>query len=423
MKGIKRKIAAVVMSALVLGSCGETGLESYEHNSRIRIGFSWWGKDVRHNYTTEAIDVFESQNDDISVYPEYAEWLGFKDRMDTKMGSGTQADVMQMNFNWLYEYTGKGYSFYDLRKLEEYIDLNNFDSNVLEYGTIDGKLLGIPISMNAQTVYLNKSLFDKYNLPIPETWEDYFAAADVMQKDGIYILRLSKSSSWHFCIAYAEQKTGKRFFDEQGNVGFGKEDMAVLFDFYKQMTDKGVTVPIDDRDRKDFEDGKAAGTVMWISDAEYYVAPCRDKGNEIVVADYPAMEGASVYGWYAKPTSLYCISESTEHPQEAARFISFLLCSEEMTKLRGLENGVPVCKSALEVLAANDMIDGIQLEADEMRKKHTPSVKLLSPYTETSAFMEKFDELNKRVYNGETDVDTAAGELYDTILTVMGNNN
>lgn len=414
----KRVIAAVLSSSLLLCSCG-ADFESYEHHSRVRISFSWWGKDVRHNYTTEAINVFEDQNDDITVYPEYAEWLGFKDRMDTRISSGTQSDVMQMNFNWLYEYTGKGVDFYDLGVLSEFIDLNNFDSEVLEYGIIDGKLLGIPISMNAQTVYLNKTLFDKYGIAIPKTWDDYFDAADVMGKDGIYVLRLSKSSAWHFCIAYAEQKTGKRFLDEKGDIGFDREDVKVMLEFYQQMIDKGVTKPIDDRDRKDFEDGKAAGTVMWISDAEYYVAPCRDKGNEITVADYPVDDGAAVYGWYAKPTSLYCISKNTEHPQEAARLVSFLLTSEEMTKLRGLENGVPASKSSLEVLEANDMIDGIQLDADEMRKKHTPDVKLLSPYTETAAFMDTFDELNKQILSGETDTASAADVLYETVTGVL----
>lgn len=421
MKKLKRA-AAIALSAVMLTSCG-SGFDSYEHGSKTKLSFSWWGKDVRHSYTTEAITVFESQNEDIRVYPEYAEWAGFKDRMDTKISSGTQADVMQVNFNWLYEYTGKGYDFYDLDTLSDTIKLDNFDKDVLDYGRIDGKLMGIPISMNAQTVYINKTLFDKYSLPLPTTWDDYFEAAKVMSKDGIYVLRLSTSSAWHLSIAYAEQKVGKRMLDQSGTVGFTQEDMQVLFEFYKKMLDEGVTIPIDDRDRKDFEDGKAAGTVMWISDAEYYVAPCRDKGNEIAIADYPTAEGSTVYGWYAKPTSLYSISPNTEHPQEAARLVDFLLSSEDMAKLRGLENGVPASKSSLEVLEANDMIDGLQIDADEMRKKHTPQVLLLSPYTETASFIETFNTQAMLVYNNETDIKSAAYELYTVITDTLENIN
>ena len=418
MTALKKAAAAGIAAAMLLCSCAENN-DSYAHNSRTNISFSWWGKDVRHNYTTEAISIFEEHNEDIAVYPRYAEWAGFKDRMDTKISSGDEADLMQINFGWLYEYTGKGYGFYDLAGLSEYINLDSFDKNVLEYGTIDGKLLGIPISMNAQTVYLNRSVFDKYSLSIPKTWQDYFDAAEVMSKDGIYLLRFSKSSVWHFCIAYAEQHTGKRFLDEEGNIGFDEQDIKVMFDFYEKMLKTGMTRHPDDRDRKDFEDCKAAGTVMWISDAEYYVEPCRKKGNEVIVADYPVDEGISVYGWYAKPTSLYCISSGTEHPEETARLMEFMLSSEEMTKLRGLENGVPASKAALEVLEANDMIDGIQYEADNMRKKHTPDIKLLSPYTETAAFMDKFDELIMKIDSGETDSTNAAHELYQLVKDTL----
>lgn len=416
---IKRAAAAATAAVmLIMCSCSPAD-QHFEHNDRIKLSFSWWGKDVRHEYTTEAIEVFEEQNEDVLVYPRYAEWAGFKDRMDSKIRSHSEADVMQVNFGWLYEYTKEGYEFYDLGKLSDTINLFSFDSSVLEYGMIDGKLCGIPISMNAQTVYVNKTLFDKYSLPMPTTWDDYFKAAEVMNKDGIYVLRLSPSSAWHLCIAYTEQKTGKRMLDEKGSLGFDEADFEVMFDFYKQLVDKGVTKIIDDRDRKDFEDGKAAGTVMWISDAAYYVAPCRDKGNEIAVADYPVIQGAAVYGWYAKPTSLYCISGHTKHPEEAAKLVEFLLSSQEMAKLRGLENGVPASKSSLEVLEANDMIDGIQIEADEMRKTHTPNIKLLSPYTETAEFISGFDELSGKVFDGSMEIPEAAKQMREIITQAL----
>ena len=418
MKRYIKAAALCIAAVMTLCSCSASA-DEYEHNNHTKITFSWWGKDVRHKYTTEAIEIFEEQNDDLMIYPRYAEWAGFKDRMDAKIGSGGEADVMQVNFGWLYEYTNDGYEFYDLKQLSDIIDLDKFDPAVLEYGTVNGRLIGIPISMNTQTVYINKTLFNKYSLDLPTTWDDYFKAAEVMSKDGVYVLRLSKSSAWHLCIAYAEQQTGKRLLDSEGNIGFDEKDFEVLFDFYKQMIDKGVTKRIDDRDRKDFEDGKAAGTVMWISDAEYYVAPCRDKGNEIAVAEYPVKQGAILSGWYAKPTSLYAISGRTKHPQEAARFVEFLLSSQEMARLRGLENGVPASKSSLEVLEANDMIDGIQLEAEDMRKKHTPEVKLLSPYTETAEFIEGFDALINDVLDGDKDIPGAAKELREIMVRTL----
>jgi oligogalacturonide transport system substrate-binding protein len=50
------------------------------------------------------------------------------------MNSGTNADVMQINFNWLEEYSADGTGYYDLNKLKDLIDLSGYTSEDLKVG-------------------------------------------------------------------------------------------------------------------------------------------------------------------------------------------------------------------------------------------------------------------------------------------------
>ena len=47
----------------------------------VKISFSWWGNDVRHEYTMDGVDEFQRQNEDIDVDYRYGEWNGYETRM------------------------------------------------------------------------------------------------------------------------------------------------------------------------------------------------------------------------------------------------------------------------------------------------------------------------------------------------------
>lgn len=51
--------------------------------------------------------------------------------------------------------------------------------------TVDGKLLGIPQEVVAYGLFVNKDMFDQYNLKLPETPEDFLECCKVFQENGI----------------------------------------------------------------------------------------------------------------------------------------------------------------------------------------------------------------------------------------------
>ena len=145
----------LIATGLLSTSCTQESIVRI-HKNQTEISFSWWGNDARNEYTLKAIKEFERLHPDIKVVCHYSEWTGYQSRSNVQMASNTEADVMQINYAWINQYSPDGKGFYDINDLSEYIDLSNFEESELSYGMKDGSLNAIPIALNTQTVYINK---------------------------------------------------------------------------------------------------------------------------------------------------------------------------------------------------------------------------------------------------------------------------
>lgn len=381
------------------------------------IKLSWWGNDSRNEYTIDAVRKFEELNPDIKVKCSYSEWSGYEARSQVQMASGTEADVMQINFSWLSQYSPDGTGYYDLSKLTDYLDLSTFSEDALSYGMVNGILNAVPIAMNAETVYINKTVYDKYGLSIPQTWDDLFAAADAMKADGVYPLSALAKSAWIYAIAYTEQTNGSSFTNENGEFGFSEEDLETTIDFYVRLVQNKVIPQVEYFSKNDINSGKLAGSVAWVSDAQNYFRKAEENGFEIVAAPYTAFSPAETgSGWYAKPATMYAVSKDTEHPEEAARLLDFLLNSPEMAVLQGVEKGIPLSSSARELLEDKDMLSGLQYDAS-LVMENNGRLRKMYPVIENTDIIDAFIDSANKVIFGKTDLHTAAAELYNVITS------
>ena len=372
-----RRIIAFITAAIIamLTGCSD---DSVIHKQMVQtqITLSWWGNDSRNEYTIAAVERFEKQHPEIKVKCSYSEWSGYEPRSQVQMISGTEADVMQINVGWLGQYSSDGEGYYDIEKLSDTVDLSNFSPEMLNYGRRNGVLNAIPIAMNAETVYINKDIYARYGLDVPQTWDDFFKAAKAMSKDGVYPLAGASKSMWLYCIAYAEQQTGKQIFNDKGELAFTDKEFKVMIEFYNRMVKEKVIPKVEDYQRFNIDNGSYAGVVAWVSDALNYYKGLVAKGTNIVAAGYTASDtSASGAGWYAKPATLYAVSKNTEHPKEAAMLLDFMLNSKEWAELQGVEKGIPVSTSARKFLGEKGMLSGIQYEASQVMETN----KLIKP--------------------------------------------
>ncbi len=400
---------ACISLAFSAGCTNKTTMTSQK--SQVEIEFSWWGNDARNKYTLQAIDIFEDMHPEISVKCSYSEWSGYETRNKVWMNSDTEADVMQINYGWLSEYSSDGSGYYDLYQLGDKIDLTNFTNDQLNYGIRNGSLNALPIAMNAQSVYINKDLYQQYGLKVPRTWDELFAAASAMKKDGIYPLSASNKSMWLYLIAYAEQTQGRRILNEDGSLNFTSGDFSVMMEFYKQLVENKVMPLVEHYERIKLDQEEYAGAVAWVSDAESYFADTISKGSTIIAADQTSIDGKSAgEGWYAKPATMYAISKNTAHPQEAGMLLDFLLNSKEMAELQGIEKGIPLSHSARETLESEGMLGGIQYAASDKMEQNV--IAQLSPVLENGDLIDDFFAACTDYIYDKTTLESASASFY-----------
>ena len=379
------------------------------------IDFGWWGNDDRHLYTIAGIDVFEKKHPNIDVNCSYSVWNGYERRNRVYMLSGEEPDVMQINFNWIRQYSADGTGYYDLNKLSDYIDLGAYSNKDLSYGTSNGALNAIPIAYNSVVFYYNKDLLDKYGLEVPETWDDLFNAAKVMNKDGRYPLCISDKHLFLAEVAHYEQTTGKTLFDADGRYTGGTDATKELLNFYKRLFDGQVIGLNGDNSDTDFSNGTCAGVGIWANDAENYCGQLRENGATPVLGSQPrSSDHDPLYGWYVKPATMYAISSHTKHPKESAELLNFLFNDRDMVLLQGTEKGIPVSATARQILKDNGALNGYDAEAGNFVFDNLDRFETMVPSIENSDVIDAFrNEADKYVY-GVSDLDTCAQELSDS---------
>ncbi len=408
------KITALLCSMVLLTSAGCSSEPVVtEQMQQTEISLSWWGNDARNKYTIQAVEKFEELHPEIKVKCSYSEWSGYETRNRIQMISDTEADVMQINYGWLQQYSPEGEGYYDIYTLDA-MDISQFSEDVLRYGLRGEHLNAVPIAMNAQTVYINKTIYEQYGLDVPKTWDDLFHAAEVMKADDIYPLSAASKSMWLYLIAYTEQTTGKTITDDSGNLNFTANDFKIMMEFYQKLVTEHVMPQVDFYQRLELDNEKYAGSVAWISDAVNYFGEAISNGREIVAADYTTIDGSNIgQGWYAKPATMYAVSKNTEHPKEAAVLLNYLMNSKEMAELQGIEKGIPLSAAAQEILKKEKVLTGIQYEASQ--KMEGCTLGEMNPVLEKTDMIDDFFTACNDVIYEVKDIDMASKEVYTKI--------
>ncbi len=409
------KFISLAVIPVILSGCGNDIVVTNQ-TQQTEISFSWWGNDARHDYTLAAIAEFEKLHPDIKVKCHYSEWSGYQARNNVQMVSHTESDVMQINYAWISQYSHDGTGYYDISQLGDYFDFTTFSDEDLEYGIQNGKMNAIPIALNTMTVYINETIYDDYGLDIPETFDDFFKAAEVMNGER-YPMSMSEKSAWFFIIAYVGQLKGKDFMDNDGNILFDESDIQLMIETYCNLINKKVIPQVEHFEKAEITSGNYAGVLAWLSDASSYCNGAVDNGYKITIADYTTIDG-KLQSWYAKPATMYAIRKDIEHPKEAAMLLDYLLNSDEMAEYQQIEKGIPISSSQREYLEENNLLEGVQYDAFVKMNDKKDELEIISPYLENEDLIDAFMEVCNEVLYEKADAKEQAGTLLETLKSL-----
>ena len=415
------------------GSSQAENTEASGSGEDIVLSISWWGGDSRHEATLEALKLFEEKYPNIKVEPQYGAWGGWLEQLSVQMAGKTEPDVMQINWNWIYEFSKDGNGFADLNQYSDVIDLTQYPESLLEEMTMEGKLQGIPISTTGKVFYWNKTTFEKAGLEVPDSFADMIEAGTVFQEklgEDYYPMALTPYEQMLIMVYYLQQKYDKQWI-ENGQVNFTQEEVADGIAFIRMLEDSHVfpsqqKLTSDGADTMDknvnWMNGKYAGFYEWDSSQAKF-ANALEGEQEMVMGGYPYDYGDTKTAT-TKIAMSWAVSANSQHPKEAAMLIEFLQSDPEAVKLLGTERGIPSNESAKTLLEEEGMFENDLTFTSNAAAMENAGF-ALDPYFEDVKLKEKtglYFEVFESMSYDNTDPMELAELLIDGINEVQADN-
>jgi len=118
----------------------------------------------------------------------------------TRLASGDMADLCLYNSGALLNALNPAEYFIDISD-ENFVA--GLDDTYKSAVTVDGKVYGIPLgSTQAGGVLYSKDMYEKYNLEVPKTWDEFIANCDVLKKAGETAILGTFADSWTSQVAF-----------------------------------------------------------------------------------------------------------------------------------------------------------------------------------------------------------------------------
>ncbi|MDE6781389.1 MAG: extracellular solute-binding protein, partial [Ruminococcus sp.] len=316
--------------------------------------------------------------------------------------------------------SGDGEGFYDLSLLDNFLDLSGFSDEMLSFGTINGHLNAVAVSLTGRGLFYNSRVFEQVGASYPQTWDELVSLGEVFQPYGRYPLDLdiqSGGTAWYLSVVYVQQTTGKIFIDMDGNLGFSVDDIENALKFYKRLEDSHVIRNVRTRTDEDgntalyqspeFIGGNIAGVLEWGSAVGKYESVLDDG---ILQAGEFLTDNGNSDGWFVKPSLMYAVSANTQYPDEAAAFMDFLLNNPDCADILGTSRGIPASRYAEGRLEQTGKLTGLAYENAEML--NSMNTVTVSPYMELARMKEFYNTAIEKISYDGTDIRQTAIELH-----------
>lgn len=348
-----------LLSLAIACSCPQASALGARDVARTTPGLAlrilWWGSQARHDATLEVLRLYETAHPEVTFEPVFLDWNGYWDALYVMAAAEDVPDVFQMVVERIPLFAKKGL-LADLDRAPG-LDLAGIDPAAIDLGRLGGRLVAVPLGVNAMALGYNESLFRQAGVAPPDgawTWADLRDAALRLRRDtGAWGLNGYGSDN---DFAYFIRTRGGEVFNE-ALTGPGWRSDADVRDFFATVLDfqdAGVIPPAEDwledqteEENSLFARGKAAMRFLWSNKA---VSVAKRSGNPFGLALPPGPDG--VRGLYLRPSMFFSVSSRSAHPGAAAGFISFFVRDISANRALGAERGIPVVDAVRDGLGA-----------------------------------------------------------------------
>ncbi len=391
------------------------------------LRFSWWGGTARHNATLKAIAAYEARHPGVRIKPEYMGTNGYLEKLTMQIVSGTEPDLMQIDWAWLAMFSRRGDGFADLHSLRDHIDLAQYGEDDLRMTTVAGRLNGMPVSFTARLFFWNAASFERAGLRIPATWDEFIAAGARFRQafgERAYPMDGEIYDALLMTHAQAFQRHGQPYV-HPGEPRIAMSQAALLdwVTQYRALVAARAITPLPYRaslggarkateQQPDWVVGNWAGNYTWDSTLPARLASL-DKQQRLELGPFLTVPGARASGIFGRPAMVLAIGRNSTQREAAADFLNFMLTDAEAARIQGMVRGLPTAAGAAKVLEGDPRLSPLQLQAQRAiaEQRRAGRIDMPSPLFEDARFRKFMVEVFELLAYGKIDEHEAAQRL------------
>jgi len=376
-------IGAAALAGPTLTGCDSSGSSA---GGSATLRFMFWGSDDRVKRFQDACALFTKQNPNIKVMPEFGAIDAIRTKTTVAMSGKNLPDVL-----WIGDLFPQMVSEGHLMDLTPHlgaaggIATDGFTEAVLAPGQKDGKQYAMTHGLQSVGMFAKRNVLDELGIPIKRypdayTWEDYATyCAAIHRAKGEKFFGTDDpnyAGAPNFLRAFARQN-GQDMWNTSGDIGFTRELLAEWLEYWKKLRDTKAAVPpaLALEQNPYFEGAPMIRglSAFHMRNSNQMLELQRLSKDPLVLMPVPGNGGAGTVNVALDPNVLG-ISANTKSPEEAVRFVDYLLNDAERAKIVGTTIGGPPTQKIREAIASTvsaaekQFLDHIGFEANTKSK-------------------------------------------------------
>ena len=420
---------------LLFAACGSNPEASGEadvgeaDNESVTLRMAWYGDTLRNELTEQALDLFEEEHPDITVEREPLAEAQYYDRLATQMAGGDAPDVIDISASYVSEYSSRG-ALLDLASyVGETISTEDLNAGLIGgFTASDGEIYAIPFAVNFLTMAYNPEMTGEAGVTLPTdpadwTWDAYRDIALQISEGTDPSVYGAMDEGWY--ISSFEQflrQRGGQLYDNCA-LAFGKQELVDYWTMYDEMRRSGAATSAE------VTAGGAAGSLdqfpiatrqaaMQVIFSNSFESLSELTGVDMELIGIPGESPEA--GTYLRAADVLAVTSGTEHPEESAMLVDFLVNDPEAGAILGTERGLPVndeVATAVEGDASPQVAELLRFLRDRQETFGEPPT---APPAGASDLVLEFLDAHQSITFGQSTPEQATDQLFSTAEQALG---
>lgn len=353
----KKKSAIMLATlglAVVTAACGQNANDggnapanegSDENGSeKVTVNFMHlWPEGVsagQNKIVNQIISEYQKEHSNVTIKQEVLDNEQYKNKLKVLAASNQLPDVgVTWAAGFLQPYV-EGNLFTPLDDLLGGELNGKFVNGTTEAYAIDGKTYGLPLEFNITPIYYNKAIFEKYNLEVPTTYDQFKQVVETLNDNGVAPITLGNKDRWTGSLWYmylADRFAGQETLASaiNGTGSFKDENLVKAASEVQALVDsnafvKGFNGLSNEEAKSEFINGKAAMYMMgtwelpnWTTNEDIP----QEFRDSVGFFKFPTVEGGkgNIDSWVGGPGVGLFVSEDSKVKEEAKAFVEYFV--------------------------------------------------------------------------------------------------